>query len=186
MKNIIYCAMLSIAITFAITAYSDSLMSDLEGGLVRLHIIANSNSETDQQIKLAVRDKIISEMGSDLTPDKSAQQALQLANEVLSENGFKYGASSQLCNVYFPKKQYGEFTLPQGNYRAVRVILGEGKGENWWCVLYPPICMADWQGNGDEARMELRKNLNEESYDVISGEVKIKLGIVELVKQLAD
>ena len=123
MKNIIYSAMLALVISFALTAYSDGICSDLESGLIRLHVIANSDSESDQKINLAVRDRILSEIPADTTPDTVARSAREIANKVLSENGFTYGANAQFTKAYFPKKEYKEITLPQGKYRAVRIVL---------------------------------------------------------------
>lgn len=178
MKNIIYCAMLSLALTFAITAYSDAVASDLENGLIRLHVIANSNSDTDQLIKLAVRDRILSDLHL-TTPDATAMQAQEIANDVLRENGFSYTAHALFTTAHFPKKEYAEFTLPQGNYRAVRVILGDGKGENWWCVLYPPVCMADARNDGNSAREELSENLSPETYDIITRDIEIRFRLLD-------
>jgi stage II sporulation protein R len=183
MKNIIYCAIISLAISFGLTAYSDLISADLHNSLVRLHVVANSNSDADQTVKLKVRDAVLSELYL-TTPDESAKSAQEIAARVLKENGFNYEAVSQFTTAYFPKKEYGGFTLPQGNYRAVRVILGEGRGENWWCILYPPVCMEDARSDGEKAREELSENLKAETYDVITGKAQIRFRVVDLIGSL--
>lgn len=126
---------------------------------VRLHVIANSDNSIDQNVKLAVRDAIMESFGPHLSQAKSAQEAQSeiadylgeieaKAAECLGSNGMKYMAKAALKTVFFPDKVYettgGNLVLlPQGDYLALQVVLGEGKGENWWCVMYPPLCYFD-------------------------------------------
>ena len=186
MKNIIYSALLALTVTFAITAYTTSVSTDLKNGLIRLHVIANSNTETDQSIKLNVRDEILKNLPPNLPPDTAAQYCAHIANDTLKSGNIPYTATAQFTTAHFPKKQYRELTLPQGNYRAVRVILGEGKGENWWCVLYPPVCMADVNGEtmSEKARSELKNSLNDETYEIITNKPELKFRVVEIINWL--
>ena len=118
----------------------------------RLHVIANSDSAADQTVKLKVRDAVLEYTGAGMMQCKNAQEAeeyarlqaegiAQTAKRVLEEEGFDYDAQVVVGKSYFPEKTYGEITYPAGEYEAVRVILGEGAGQNWWCVLFPPLCL---------------------------------------------
>lgn len=120
--------------------------------VLRLHIIPNSDSQQDQNIKLIIRDEIIAleaivfEKATDLeTAKRAAGENLELlqqrANDILKENGFSYSAKAEVCNMFFDTRYYDSFTLPAGHYDAFRITLGNAKGSNWWCVLYPPLCL---------------------------------------------
>lgn len=123
---------------------------DISSGIVRLHIIANSDADYDQQVKLAVRDGVIAAQ-RELFPDgikkelteEEKKKLIQTAREIIKAEGADYGVALETGNFYFPTKEYENITLPAGNYDAVRLVLGEGKGENWWCVMYPPLCFTD-------------------------------------------
>lgn len=132
--------------------------------LIRLHIIPNSDSELDQEIKIAVRDSLLQRIAPQLTkgdggPLENLQELLpaieETAREVIRARGAGYGAHPEIGIFRFPETTYvaGErkAKLPEGNYLALRVILGEGKGRNWWCVIFPPLCYLDVAVNGDVA-----------------------------------
>lgn len=125
-----------------------------KANLIRLHVIANSDSVYDQKVKLQVRDEIIKYMSPYLNKTTSIEEAraivlrklpavTQEANLCLNSLGTAYSAHAQLADFTFPTKAYGDLILPAGEYEALRVVLGEGKGRNWWCVLYPPLCFID-------------------------------------------
>ncbi len=124
-----------------------------DGELLRLHIRANSDSDADQAVKLKVRDAVNAFIVSNITADtfdeayESVGARLEefeaVAENVLIENGFGYGARVRLTNEYFPTRRYGDVTVPDGNYDALMIELGSGKGANWWCVVYPPLCYGD-------------------------------------------
>lgn len=120
--------------------------------VVRLHILANSDSEEDQRVKLAVRDALLNcgeEMFSGaVNVDNAADilnsqksELIETANAVLAENGFDYKARICLVKEYFSTRTYENFTMPAGEYLALKVILGKGEGHNWWCVMFPPLCL---------------------------------------------
>ena len=120
--------------------------------VVRLHILANSDSEEDQRGKLAVRDALLNcgeEMFSGaVNVDNAAEilnsqksELIETANAVLAENGFDYKARICLVKEYFSTRTYENFTMPAGEYLALKVILGKGEGHNWWCVMFPPLCL---------------------------------------------
>ncbi|MCH5350707.1 MAG: stage II sporulation protein R [Clostridiales bacterium] len=123
------------------------------GELLRLHIRANSNSEPDQAVKLKVRDSINQYLAENITATSFAaayaeiglrlKKISDIADNVLQANGFYYGAKAELANEYFPTRVYGNVEVKEGFYDALIVKLGEGKGDNWWCVVYPPLCYGD-------------------------------------------
>lgn len=126
--------------------------NNIRNDVVRLHIIANSDSEADQQVKLAVRDALLAsgkEIFSGTAKKENAESLLNIgkdeltetANKVLHENGFDYEAEIYLAEEYFTTRSYENFTLPAGEYTALKVILGNGEGHNWWCVMFPPLCL---------------------------------------------
>lgn len=127
--------------------------NNYDGELLRLHIRANSDSEVDQAVKLKVRDAVSDYIANnvDKTTFDEAYADIELkldsisfiATSVLAENGFEYSAKAKLANEYFPTRKYGSTVVPEGNYDALVVELGEAKGNNWWCVIYPPLCYGD-------------------------------------------
>ena len=130
----------------------DAACEDLRQNVLRLHIIANSNSEADQAVKLLVRDRILSETTDIFTgaagladAEKIAAERIgdiaEYAAETLEENGFGYGATAEIGNSYFETREYETFTLPAGNYRSLIIRLGKAEGKNWWCVVFPAVCI---------------------------------------------
>lgn len=165
--------------------------------ILRFHVLANSDSDEDQAVKLMVRDAVgeyiepLIKECSDLTEtEKVVEQKLpeivELAEQVLGENGFAYGASAELADCEFPVKTYGDYTFPAGEYRALEVKLGEAKGHNWWCVLYPNMCFKGsmYEIIEDDAREELREVLDEEEYEAVfdSGDYEIRFKILDFLK----
>ncbi len=162
---------------------------EVRADVVRLHILANSDSEADQKIKLLVRDRILSDVGGVFTVPqnkidaqataKDSLPAIRLAaQQTLRENGFDEPVSVELCNIYFPTREYDGLSLPAGNYDAVRVTIGAGAGKNWWCVMYPPICISAAIPPGSSVEMEEITRLNHEPM------FKPKLAVVELFENL--
>lgn len=125
---------------------------ELRENILRLHIIANSDSEADQSLKLVVRDEIL-KSSTDIFKDcrdissacNIAETQLDViadkANSVIKQNGFNYTATATVGDAYFETRQYDDFTLPAGTYKSLIVNLGEGKGKNWWCVVFPCVCV---------------------------------------------
>lgn len=146
--------LIGLAVSVAIASFANFgiACNEIRSDVVRLHILANSDSEFDQQLKLKVRDRILSEMGSAFQSAQSQQEARQIAENSLDsiekiardellKNGVDEPVTASVCNMYFTTREYDTFSLPAGEYEAVRVIIGEGKGQNWWCVMYPPMCV---------------------------------------------
>ena len=157
MKKLLSCLLIISACTLLITAaapvYSQKTLPEY-GSVLRFHIRANSDSEKDQSIKLSVRDAIVEYAGfltKNCTDADEARAVLlqrseaitSLADHVLRECGVCYGSSFKLVTERFPEKTYGGVVFPEGVYDAVRIDLGSGRGHNFWCVLFPPICLAD-------------------------------------------
>jgi len=124
--------------------------------LIRLHVVANSDSEADQAVKLEVRDAILESSG-DLLSKEAPDDAVEtvkaslpafraVAERVLAANGYDYPVNVEFGTFFFPERRYGALVLPEGDYQALRVVLGEGKGANWWCILFPPLCYLDVAG----------------------------------------
>ncbi len=118
-------------------------------GILRLHVIANSDTKADQELKLRVRDEVLRLLGGQ--PSFAAAEAallrdggalLNCAEDTLRENGASYGAQLRYGTEYYPERVYAGSAYPAGEYPSLRVVLGDGAGENWWCVLFPPLCLA--------------------------------------------
>lgn len=173
------------------------LQESISEKIMRFHVLANSDSDEDQEVKLKVRDAV----GEYIEPyiqechdleetesvvEQKLPQIVELAEQVLAENGFVYGAVAELTDCEFPVKTYGEYTFPAGEYRALEVRLGDAKGHNWWCVLYPNMCFKGsvYEIIEDDAREELREVLDEEEYEAVfdSGDYEIRFKILDFLK----
>lgn len=142
--------LLALAVTLLWGASSADRQETLSRKLIRLHVIANSDSEADQALKLEVRDAVVAQATSLLEQSKDREDAWRRLEAALPELrrtaarvcGGRYPVQATLTTAEFPLKEYDGFTLPAGRYPALRVIIGEGAGRNWWCVVYPPLCTA--------------------------------------------
>jgi len=148
--------------TLLMGAYLDREQAALADSVIRLHVIANSDSEADQELKYQVRDRVLTEAAALYQPGDDLQQVrrsmednlpllAQAGREVVEEQGYDYPVSASLERTWFPTKKYTDFALPAGNYTALRIVVGEGKGENWWCVAFPPLCLGSVSETVDEA-----------------------------------
>ncbi|HEY8391747.1 MAG TPA: stage II sporulation protein R [Capillibacterium sp.] len=140
------------------------------GNLIRLHVIANSDGEADQQVKLLVRDRMLQETAALLAGIGDQKAALAMlkrnravlaaaATDELRKHGFAYRAMVEVGEFRFPERHYEFGVLPAGNYQALRVVLGKGQGQNWWCVLFPPVChltMAEEKPAKEREQIRLR------------------------------
>jgi len=186
----------------AISVYAENTSNEITSNVVRLHVLANSNSDADQALKLKVRDKVVEYLNIELTGSKSADESLTkiserlkkietLSNETLANEGSKFKAVAVIGNFDFPVKSYGNITLPSGNYRALRIIIGEGVGANWWCVLFPPLCFVDASTAkvSEPGLEELKGSVSAETFKVISEgqdgalDIKVKFKIVDIFEQ---
>lgn len=198
-KNIfIFAFLIMIMILVNSISYSKQVISNISENVLRLHVIANSDSKEDQEIKYKVRDKVLEYMttiSKDCTTKAEAISLLEnnldniknIVIKVLNENNFNYSVKLEIGNFDFPTKVYGDISLPAGYYDALRIIIGEGKGQNWWCVMFPPLCFVDVSSGiiPNESKEMLEDNLSNEGFSLISNktdDIKIKFKIVELIE----
>lgn len=181
-------------------SYVSAISSDISENVFRLHVVANSNSKEDQDLKYLVRDKIISYMNSIIGNSSSKQEFIniassninnikKIASETIKENGFNYDVSVEISKTDFPTKVYGDISLPTGNYDALNVKIGNSSGQNWWCVMFPPLCFVDVSSGivPDSSKEQLKSNLSDEEYLLISKNaessenIKIKFKLIEFL-----
>ncbi len=199
MKTIIIDIIMAVGMTAALLlgAFSDfsQQCEDVQHSVLRLHIPANSDSETDQALKLQLRDMLLERFGSTLAECDSLEEAYintetllpeidAAADRFLSDNGAEYSAKAELVNMYFPTRKYDNITLPAGNYDALRVTLGSGSGQNWWCVMYPSLCLS---AVSDEITEELMSDEDSALYPFLSDEpvqIEVRFALFEFFEGL--
>ena len=169
----------------------DGICNNVEDKVLRLHVKANSDSEFDQQIKLAVKDEVFTLVNS-LTGDcASAEEAESIiaanldiigsaANECLESKGVTYGAAAYIDESFFDTRDYGEFALPAGRYHALRIDLGEAEGQNWWCAVYPALCTSSAVKYDDFTEREATLITKE------APAFEVRFKFYELYRRLAD
>lgn len=195
-----YCVCISLVLLVSLIALTASegfmAAATVQNECLRLHVLANSDSEADQNVKLIVRDALLEEAARMFSSAKSADEAEkrvlenkeyleELACKVLEENGFSYGAEIFVVSEFFDTREYDGIALPAGSYEAVKVILGEGKGHNWWCVMFPSLCIPSVTEKTDDSVYGV---FGENGGDLVTGKsgYKIKFRIVELAKEIIE
>ena len=180
MKRLFFIFTMICVFMISVCAYSVSVAENLENSLIRLHIIAQSNSDADQRIKLAVRDRVLADTADiDISDtDRFVSVATGSANTYLAQNNIPYRATAQFGKFRFPRKNYDGITLPSGIYNGVRIVLGNGNGQNWWCVMYPPLCVSEKRS---ESENQLKSILSPQTYDVITKKPELRLWLLELM-----
>ena len=139
--------------------------------IIRFHVIANSDNKKDQDLKLKVRNEVIKFIEPLLNKSKSIEESrkiiksnnekiIKIAKNVVIENGYNYEVKGNLSKENFPEKEYGNIVFPQGEYEAYRILIGKASGQNWWCVMFPPLCFVDVT-KGEVAYNETEKRMNE-------------------------
>ena len=187
---------IGICLVLAASVWCGSLLADrqrLNDELIRFHVVANSDSEEDQSIKLQVRDavlvraeELLREADDRAEAEKNLQAALpelrQIAQDTVSAEGYDYGVTAELADTAFPTREYDGFTLPAGDYLALRLVIGSGEGHNWWCVVFPSLCLP--AATQEEALL----TLPEGERQVVEGgqDVQVKLKAVELWESLRE
>ena len=173
----IFCAgifLCFITATFSVQEVSTTLAEEV----LRLHVLANSDSAEDQALKLKVKAAIVDSISASLpdTADKSEtctwvidhlSQLEETAAQVIASEGYAYPVTASCETVWFPNKTYGDMTFPCGYYDALRICIGDAKGANWWCVLYPPLCFVDLTcaTGPDTSKEKLQTVLDEDDYN---------------------
>lgn len=177
----------------------NSLSENYKDKLIRFHVIANSDSDEDQELKLKVRDAVIEYLQPKLLKSKSISQSEEIikneydqieriSENIIKENGYTYDIKVGIEYSNFPTKQYSSVVLPAGEYKALKIVIGEGTGKNWWCVMFPPLCFID-EENGviDKATDEkLKEVLTEEEYNLITHKNKEEVSRVEVKFKIAE
>lgn len=180
-KTIIFGLCLVLVCDLIFIKSSNNNAKTVNDKLIRFHVVANSDSEGDQSVKLRIRDEILQKYGPELSKSSSRSESLQLiddnledientANSILEKEGKNYRAKAVLGESIFPIKQYGTITLPAGEYTALKVVLGEGGGKNWWCVMFPPLCFIDVTRGltSEETDKELKKVISTKDIESIT------------------
>lgn len=177
-------------------SYAQNVSTDIANSVFRLHVIANSDSKEDQDLKYKVRDNLLNYMNSLCENCKSKQEAIsivetnkdtfeQIAIDTIKEQGYSYPVKINIGNFEFPTKNYGDISLPAGYYDALRIEIGEAKGQNWWCVMFPPLCFVDITSGvvPDESKELMESSLSEEEFALVSDktndEIQFKFKLLE-------
>lgn len=195
--GIILLFLLNCYIFISAFSYVRAVSNDISSSVFRLHVLANSDTAEDQNLKYLVRDSLLDYMNNLCKGIKSKEDAINLVTEhkkdfedialkVISENGYDYSVKINIGNFYFPTKTYGDISLPAGMYDALRVEIGKASGQNWWCVMFPSLCFIDISSGivNNESKELLEENLSDESYNIVSNtsnvSIKFKFKLLEL------
>lgn len=205
MKHIFFKVLILLILFFcfiSVSAYSyvANVSSDISESVFRLHVIANSDSDEDQNLKYKVRDRLLDYMNNLCSDTKTKEEAMQIANNnleqfkeiaegVVKENGYNYLVDVSISKTDFPTKTYGDIVLPAGNYDALNVKIGSSSGHNWWCVMFPPLCFVDVSSGivPEESKEVLNESLDTESYDLITNNnssMNFKFKLVEFFQNM--
>ena len=201
-KYIILILVLFLFLIFSAYSYASTVNENLSDNVFRLHVIANSDSKEDQDLKYKVRDKLIEYMKSITSNIENKEEVIniaynnienfqRIAEQVIKENGFNYPVKIEIGNFSFPTKTYGDISFPSGFYDALKVEIGNASGQNWWCVMFPPLCFVDVTSGvvPESSKENLETNLGQEEYDIISNNnesdvIEFKFKIVEFFEDL--
>lgn len=188
------CAMVGVLIGILITglivnAKKSEMQGELAEQVFRFHVLANSDSEEDQALKMKVKEAIIAYMKQELPESDSVEttkkwarenlvQIEQVAAEIIEEEGCEYSVKAEVTTCDFPDKTYGDITFPAGEYEALRIEIGQAKGQNWWCVLYPNLCFIDAVHAvvPEKGKNELKEVLEEDTYEMVTTTTRFKIG----------
>ena len=193
---IILSILLFIYISVCAFSYAQSVSIDIANSVFRLHVIANSDTKVDQNLKYKVRDNLLKFMNNLCKNCNTKEEAINITKEhendfkdiaiqTIKQNGYDYNVKINIGNFEFPTKQYGDISLPAGFYDALRVEIGEAKGQNWWCVMFPPLCFVDVTSGivPEESKNQLESSLSEEEFALVSDKstptIKFKFKLLE-------
>ena len=182
-KILVISTVIGLVCTFVLTnkTNADTLQQDIAGKILRFHVIANSDSEEDQSLKLKVKNAVVEYLNPYFNESMSLEESKEVINEhyddimllcrhIITENGYDYEVNASITTCYFPIKSYGDVTLPAGDYEAFRIEIGSSEGKNWWCILYPPLCFVDVSYGivPEDSKLLLKNILDEDEYDAIT------------------
>ena len=168
---------------------------DIVDKIIRFHVLANSDTEEDQKLKLKVRDEVINYISPKLKDSKSLDESRriikrnkekieQISKKVIKDNGYDYEVTSMISRENFPDKIYGDLIFPQGEYEAYRILIGKAKGQNWWCVMFPPLCFVDETKNivdSSEIKESIENEVNEDKKEINKDKIKFKFRLFEIL-----
>ena len=192
MKKI--CVLAGILISLLVTgivvnAKQSQMQQELAEEVFRFHVLANSDSKEDQALKMQVKEAVISYMKEEIPNSDSVETTkewarthldaiVNLAEAVIMEEGYAYEVMAEVTTCDFPEKTYGDITFPAGEYEALRIEIGEAKGQNWWCVLYPNLCFIDAVHAvvPEEGKKDLKKVLEEDTYEMVTATTRFRIG----------
>ena len=197
---IILSFLLFVYTTICAFSYAQNMSTDIANNVLRLHVLANSDTEEDQNLKYKVRDNLLSYMNEICISCSTKQEAIVLveknkdifkhiALDTIKNEGYSYDVNINIGNFEFPTKDYGDISLPSGFYDALRVEIGEAKGRNWWCVMFPPLCFVDVSSGvvPDNSKELLESNMSEEEFALVSDSsntgIKFKFKLLEFFNQ---
>ncbi|MCX7711725.1 MAG: stage II sporulation protein R [Clostridia bacterium] len=195
----LFIALITISSALLLMSYSQDINKGLADNLIRLHVVANSDSPEDQDLKLKVRDAVVNYMKEELKNSKDIEETKfiirdklprieEIARTEVKNGGKSYSVKAGLGAYAFPTKLYGDITLPAGEYQALKVEIGNGTGANWWCVLFPPLCFVDATHGTvpDSVKQDLKNALTDEEYRIITSAssddeipIKVRFKVVE-------
>lgn len=179
-------------------SYVSAVSENISESVFRLHVIANSDSSEDQNLKYIVRDELLNYMNT-LTQNISSKELAmniaiehkdefyKIAKQTIQKNGFNYDVKIEIGNCFFPTKHYGDISLPSGYYDSLKVEIGNASGQNWWCVMFPPLCFVDMSTGivPNESKQTIKENLKDEEYALISetdnSNISFKFKLVEFL-----
>lgn len=193
----------AVFVIVSVGSYAENVTRIIADNLIRFHVVANSDSTEDQQLKMLVRDNIIEYMNCMLKDSKNIQHTRRIiaenipiieniAQQQIKKSGRDYKVSVSLGEFAFPTKVYGDVALPAGKYEALQIVIGEGTGKNWWCVLFPPLCFIDATHATipESVKNDLKQVLPADEYNMITTAIhpdkvpiRIKFKIVEMYQQ---
>ncbi len=200
-RLIIVLLLLILFIFISAISYVSAVSNNIANGVFRLHVIANSDSPEDQNLKYIVRDELIKYMNTLAKDCTSKQEVIEIAQNNISnfeniakktiqDNGFNYNVTVEIGNFDFPTKTYGDITLPAGTYDSLKIKIGKSEGQNWWCVMFPPLCFVNVTTGivPEESKKEMKEAMPEEEYSLISNtnnsEVNFKFKLIEFFENI--
>lgn len=191
----------SIYVFICAFSYVNAVSANISSSVFRLHVIANSDSAEDQNLKYLVRDALIDYMNSVSKNSNSKDEAIsiayqhksdfyKIAKKVINDNGYDYNVNISIGNFTFPTKNYGDISLPAGYYDALKVEIGNASGQNWWCVMFPPLCFVDISTGivPEDSKETIKDSLHTEEYSLINNaqtaDVKFKFKLLEFFQNI--
>ena len=191
----------SIYVFICAFSYVNAVSANISSSVFRLHVIANSDSAEDQKLKYLVRDALIDYMNSVSKNSNSKDEAIsiayqhksdfyKIAKKVINDNGYDYNVNISIGNFAFPTKNYGDISLPAGYYDALKVEIGNASGQNWWCVMFPPLCFVDISTGivPEDSKETIKDSLHTEEYNLINNaqtaDVKFKFKLLEFFQNI--